>query len=216
MHPLKALAPGSQALDLRLVTKSEPGQMKQEEWKPAHIKGSFTLGDPGCNVSCSMRAKPAPQSCHCWRPRDGGHGTSASSGPARARSAPAGQGVLPAVQLCSTGHCKTAPKILRKLRWKQQGNLGRSHGLLHSRTLRAETDLGMESRNCNSRALLFSAWTEPKSIAFKLDSDKTLGGSALPAASCQSQPGTAHMQLTRWLEHGAFLLLCPAQGGADK
>lgn len=38
MHVPKALAPGSQALDLSLVTKSEPGQMRQEEWKPALIK----------------------------------------------------------------------------------------------------------------------------------------------------------------------------------
>lgn len=43
MHPPKALVSGGQALDLSLVTKSEPGQMKQEEWKPAHIKGSSTL-----------------------------------------------------------------------------------------------------------------------------------------------------------------------------
>lgn len=215
MHPPKALAPGSQALDLSLVTKGDAGQMKQREWKPAHIKGSFTLGNPGCNVSSSMRANPAPQSCHCWCPRDGGHGSASLelSGP--------GQGVLPSVQLCSTGHGKMVPKILRKLRYwertQQQQTLGRSHGLLHSLTLRAQTQTwGWSQEICNSRALLFSAWTEPKSIAFKLDSDKTLGGSALPAASCQSQPGTAHIRATWWLEHSAFPLLCPAQGGADK
>lgn len=196
--------------------------MKQREWKAAHIKGSFTLGNPGCNVSSSMRANPALQPwSHCWCPGDGGRGTSASSGPARARSVPAGQGVLPAAQLCSTGHCKMVPKILRKLRFwessQQQRTPGRSHGLLHSLTLRAQTQTwGWSQEICNSRALLFSAWTEPKSIAFQLDSDKTLGGSALPAASCQSQPGTAHTRVTWWLEHRAFPLLCPAQGGADK
>lgn len=131
MHPPKALAPGGQALDLSLVTKSEPGQTKQEEWKPAHVKGFFTLGNPGCNVSSSTRANPAPHPCHC--PRDGGRVTSASSGPARASSAPAEQGVH---QLYSPGHCRVVPKTLRKLRYwertQQQGKLGRSHSLLHS------------------------------------------------------------------------------------
>lgn len=67
-------------------------------------------------------------------------------------------------------------------------------------SLRAETQTwGWSQEICNSRALLFPPWTEPKSIAFKLDSDKTLGGSALPAASCQRQPGAAHTRLARCL-----------------
>lgn len=62
MHPPKALAPGHKALDLWLGRRSEPGQMKQKEWKTAHIKVSFSLSHPGCNTSPSVRANAAAQS----------------------------------------------------------------------------------------------------------------------------------------------------------
>jgi len=75
--------------------------------------------------------------------------------------------------------------------------------------LKAETQTQLWRQEiCNSKALLSSPWTETKSVAFKLDGDKRLGGSALPAASHESQPGGAQTQVTRWLEQSVFPLLC--------
>lgn len=112
-----------------------------------------------------------------------------------------GQGVLPAAQLCSIA--EWSPKPWENSEVGEGPNSNKSwEGLVvsSSLTLRAETQTwGWSQEICNSRALLFPPWTEPKSIAFKLDSDKTLGGSALPAASCQRQPGAAHTRLARCL-----------------
>lgn len=60
VQPPKAPAPGSEALDLRLDTKSEPGQMMRKEWKTARIKGSFSPSDAGCNASPGTRPTPLP------------------------------------------------------------------------------------------------------------------------------------------------------------
>lgn len=103
MHPPKALAPGPVALDLRLGRKSEPGQTKQKEWKTARIKVSFSLSDPDCNASPSVRPNAAAQSSRSTPVMRDGECVTVS---------PALN--LPGAGRCSTRHCKMVPKILKK------------------------------------------------------------------------------------------------------
>lgn len=128
------------------------------------------MDNPGCNVSSSMRANPAPSPVTAGA-RGRGRVTSASSGAARARA-----GCPPSSTALQ--HCRMVPKTLGKLRgWgrtQQQQKLGRSRGLLQSHSeLRHKPGDGVRksatAELCSfllgqSPKVLLSSWTVIKHL----------------------------------------------------